>query len=138
MNPLLKRYSQTQIEVIKNYWDTIRWTRSTGKVSDGIKLKELVFWDKYPVETVIQALQTHTHKHPNTKEHYTRGIIRNLSKGQVAKYDSPTVKKTKSGYILKPHIPIVEPSTEESVSDEEFARLMEMARKYDEGKNQNS
>ncbi|WP_018752652.1 hypothetical protein [Paenibacillus sanguinis] len=117
MQPLLERYSTQQIEVIESYWDTIRWTRSTGKVSNGIKTKELEYWSKYPTDLVIQALETHVAKYPNIKEHYTRGIIRNLSKGGSV---SPTQSR-------KREIPIIQPSLENTVSDEQMAEYIRFA-----------
>lgn len=128
MQSFLELYSKQQIEVIDAFWDTIRWTRSTGKISDGIKKKELEFWSKYPPDLVIKALRTHIDKYPNTKEHYTRGIIRNLSKGQSVQ----TVARSRSG---KPSIPIVEKSPEgQSVSEEEYAELLRLAERMRDNK----
>ncbi|MEF2968338.1 hypothetical protein V3851_23815 [Paenibacillus sp. M1] len=128
-NPLLERYSDLQIKVINDYWDTIRWTRSTGKVSEGIKSKELEFWSKYPAKTVIQALRTHIDKYPNIKEHYTRGIIRNLSKGQ-----SQAPAPSSNNRYQKPVLPIVQSQGEPTVTDEEFAELMKMAQQMQDNK----
>ena len=75
----LKRYTSAQAEVIKKYWDTIRWTRRGGKVSDNIINTELDYWSQFDRDVVIKALEIHIKNYPNIKEHYTRGIIRNMA-----------------------------------------------------------
>ncbi|BFH17938.1 hypothetical protein J6TS7_66110 [Paenibacillus dendritiformis] len=81
MQDALERYSPAQRQVIGAYWDTIRFTRSTGKISEGIKQREYEYWAKYEPTLVIRALSIHMEKYPNIKENYTRGILRNLLKG---------------------------------------------------------
>ena len=83
MPDALERYSPAQRQVIEAYWETIRFTRSTGKISEGIKQREYEYWAKFEPSLVIRALSIHIEKYPNIKENYTRGILRNL-KGGVA------------------------------------------------------
>jgi len=95
MKELLNRYSEEQRLVIDKYWDCLSFTRKTGKISEGVKLTELRYWDKYDTDIVIKALEIHIEKYPNIKEHYTRGIIRNLSTGAAAApaSNTPTTKR---------------------------------------------
>lgn len=78
MRELLDRYTPEQQKVIADYWEVIRWTRQTGKISDGIKRTELEYWQRFEPGVVIRALEIHIDKAPNIREHYTRGIMRNL------------------------------------------------------------
>lgn len=83
MEKLLEKYTPGQQKTIAYYWDTIRFTRKTGQVSDGIKQNELEYWAKFDPEVVIQALKIHIEKYPHIRENYTRGILRNLRGGSV-------------------------------------------------------
>ena len=78
MDKLLERYTPQQQKAIAAYWETIRFTRRTGQVSDGIKRREMEYWEKFDARLVIQALEIHIKKYPNIRENYTRGILRNL------------------------------------------------------------
>ncbi|BFH11377.1 hypothetical protein WDD9_006401 [Paenibacillus melissococcoides] len=80
MPDALERYSPAQRQIIFAYWETIRWTRGTGKISEGIKQREYEYWERYEPSLVIRALSIHIEKYPNIKENYTRGILRNLLK----------------------------------------------------------
>ena len=95
MEELLLRYSNSQKEIIEKYWECLSFTRKTGKISEGVKLTELRYWSKYETGIVIKALEIHMEKYPNIKEHYTRGIIRNLSTGAAAAPapNTPTAKR---------------------------------------------
>ncbi|WP_154656094.1 hypothetical protein [Paenibacillus sanguinis] len=84
MSNALDRYTPEQQAVIAQYWETVRWTRSTGKISEGIQQREHEYWAKYDPALVIRALRIHIEKYPNIKENYTRGILRNLQKGGAA------------------------------------------------------
>lgn len=83
----LDRYDDGQKEVIKKYFEALADTRLTGKVSEGIKNREVKYWERFSVLVVIQALSIHIQKYPYAKETYTRGIMRNLEaqgyQGQV-------------------------------------------------------
>ena len=83
----LDRYDDRQKAVIKKYFEVLADTRLTGKLSDGIKNREVKYWERFSVPVVIQALYIHIQKYPYAKETYTRGIMRNLEaqgyQGQV-------------------------------------------------------
>lgn len=83
----LDRYDDRQKAVIKKYFEVLADTRLTGKLSDGIKNREVKYWERFSVPVVIQALSIHIQKYPYAKETYTRGIMRNLEaqgyQGQV-------------------------------------------------------
>ncbi|WP_092474210.1 hypothetical protein [Desulfotruncus arcticus] len=83
MEKLLERYTPDQQKTIADYWDTIRFTRRSNRVSVGIKQKELEYWAKFDPEVVIKALKIHIEKYPHIRENYTRGILRNLRGGSV-------------------------------------------------------
>lgn len=77
----LRRYTPEQIKVIEQYWDTLRFTRKTGQIADGIKEREYEYWERFDPALVIEALTIHIRKYPNIRENYTRGILRNLKGG---------------------------------------------------------
>ena len=83
----LDRYDDRQKAVIKKYFEVLADTRLTGKLSEGIKNREVKYWERFSVPVVIQALSIHTQKYPSMRESYTRGIMRNLEaqgyQGQV-------------------------------------------------------
>lgn len=83
----LDRYDDRQKAVIKKYFEVLADTRLTGKLSEGIKNREVKYWERFSVPVVIQALSIHTQKYPSMRETYTRGIMRNLEvqgyQGQV-------------------------------------------------------
>ncbi len=83
----LDRYDERQKEVIKKYFEVLADTRLTGKLSEGIRNREIKYWERFSVPVVIQALSIHIQKYPYAKETYTRGIMRNLEaqgyQGQV-------------------------------------------------------
>jgi len=77
---LLSRYSQEQQAVIINYWDTIRFTRKSARIAPSVKVREMQYWERYPPDLVIEALNIHLARYPTKGEDYTRGIIRRLAK----------------------------------------------------------
>lgn len=83
----LERYDDGQKAVIKKYFEVLSDTRLTGKLSEGIRNREIKYWERFSVPVVIQALSIHIQKYPYAKETYTRGIMRNLEaqgyQGQV-------------------------------------------------------
>lgn len=83
----LERYDDGQKAVIKKYFEVLADTRLTGKLSEGIRNREIKYWERFSVPVVIQALSIHTQKYPSMRETYTRGIMRNLEaqgyQGQV-------------------------------------------------------
>lgn len=78
---MLLRYTPEQMKVIEQYWDTLRFTRKTGQIADGIKEREYEYWARFDPALVIEALNIHIKKYPNIRENYTRGILRNLKGG---------------------------------------------------------
>lgn len=74
----LERYGDRQKVVIKKYFEVLADTRLTGKLSEGIKTREVKYWERFSVPVVIQALSIHIQKYPYARETYTRGIMRNL------------------------------------------------------------
>lgn len=83
MDELLKRYSQSDKVVIKQYFDFLALrTRKSGKISEGVKKNQLIKWQKYPVSIVIRALNIYMQKDVTItmNEKYVMGIIRNLAK----------------------------------------------------------
>lgn len=83
----LDRYDDQQQKIIKKYFEVLSDTRLTGKLSEGIRNREIKYWERFSVPVVIQALSIHIQKYPYAKETYTRGIMRNLEaqgyQGQV-------------------------------------------------------
>lgn len=75
---MLERYSEEQKKIIKQYFDCLKDTRKTGKISDNIIRTEIKYWEKFSVDVVMEALRVHIQKYPSMRETYTRGIMRNL------------------------------------------------------------
>ena len=71
------------IELNKKYWDVIRETRRTGKVSESVIFNNMSKWKKYDPVVVEYALKTHIENHVGKKEDYTIGIMRNTSKDEA-------------------------------------------------------
>ena len=76
----MARYTEQDKKIIEQYFETLRWTRKTGKLSDSIKKRQLEYFLKYDKNIVLEALKLHTNKYPTMKEEYTRGILRNLAR----------------------------------------------------------
>lgn len=70
------RYSKEQLTLIREYWDMIRFTRKTGKVAYSIVQREMQYWERFPVEIVLEALDIHLRRYQTKQEAYTRGIMR--------------------------------------------------------------
>jgi len=76
---LRKRYSVEQLKVIDDFLDTIRHTRSSGKIKETVIVGMYQDWDKHPDICVQYGLNTYN-KSPalhSKKENYVLGIIRN-------------------------------------------------------------
>lgn len=94
---LLSRYTHEQQELIIQYWNTVRFTRKSGKIADSVKLREMEYWAKYPVDVVIEALKIHIAKYQTKTEDYTRGIIRRLAREkEMGGGHNATPKRTNS------------------------------------------
>ncbi len=75
------RYTNRQRKVIRDYWDVIRFTRKRGKVAPSIVEAELEYWERFPPDIVLEALNIHRTKYRDDhskREEYTRGIMRRL------------------------------------------------------------
>lgn len=98
---LLKRYpSFYQQQLIIDYWNTVRFTRKTGKISINIIKTEMDYWQKFEVEVVMEALKTHINQRREYKESYTRGIMRNMQEdknsGKCWRNKQSNIKQQKS------------------------------------------
>lgn len=74
----LPRYDDRQRRIIATYWETIAFTRKTGKVSANIMQTEMRYWQRFDADVVVAALAVHNEKYPTFRESYTRGIMRNM------------------------------------------------------------
>lgn len=72
------RYTAEQRAIIRDYWDTVRFTRRRGEVAPSIVKTELEYWERFPPDIVLEALDIHLTKCRNKREEYTRGIMRRL------------------------------------------------------------
>ena len=72
------RYTAEQRAIIRDYWDTVRFTRRRGAVAPSIVKTELEYWERFPPDIVLEALNIHLTKCRNKREEYTRGIMRRL------------------------------------------------------------
>lgn len=90
----LDRYDDRQKAVIKKYFEVLADTRLTGKLSEGIRNREIKYWERFSVPVVIQALSIHIQKYPYAKETYTRGIMRNLeAQGYQGQVNQRSIKR---------------------------------------------
>ncbi|ABB13994.1 replication protein [Carboxydothermus hydrogenoformans] len=80
-----QRYTDEQLAIIRNYWETIRFTRKTAKIAPTVVAKEMDYWERFPVEIVMEALDIHLRKYQSKQEDYTAGIMRRLLKERELK-----------------------------------------------------
>jgi len=71
------------IELNKQYWDVIRETRATGKISESVIYNTMKKWQKYDPIVVHYALRTHIESHAGKREEYTIGIMRNTDEHEA-------------------------------------------------------
>src|SRR5699024_7796049 len=71
-------------ELNKKYWDVIRETRKTGKISKSVTYNTMKKWEKYDLAVIEYALKSHIEMHAGKKEEYTIGIMRNTSAEEAA------------------------------------------------------
>ncbi|WP_051681324.1 phage replisome organizer N-terminal domain-containing protein [Virgibacillus alimentarius] len=71
-------------ELNKKYWDVIRETRKTGKISKSVIYNTMKKWEKYDLAVIEYALKSHIEMHAGKKEEYTIGIMRNTSAEEAA------------------------------------------------------
>lgn len=78
---LRQRYSSEQLKAIDNYFDMLKHTRASAKISENVVLKIYQNMDKYPPICVEYGVRTHTDNvaYHSKKENYTLGIIRNTT-----------------------------------------------------------
>lgn len=74
------RYSSEQLTIIRDYWELIRFTRKTGRVAANIVARHMEYWERFPVDVVLEALDIHMRKYQTKQEDYTSGIMRRLVK----------------------------------------------------------
>lgn len=67
-------------ELRKKYWDTVRQTRKSGRISPSVIEKAQQQWEKFDESVVRQALEIHLQHYPSYPERYTLGIMRNLQR----------------------------------------------------------
>lgn len=77
-------YTAEQRELVAQYFAVIALTRKTGLLSAGVIRKELVYWQRFSIEIVMEGLRRHIKQYVGKPEQYTRGIIRTLEKGAEA------------------------------------------------------
>lgn len=78
----------------KRYWEIIRKTRSSGRVSPSVIEKTERKWEQFDSETVRQALEIHIARYQGYKENYTLGIMRNLQREKQSGMKLATVKNS--------------------------------------------
>lgn len=81
------RYSESQLKVIDEYFDILRWTRKHGKIADSVILKIYTEWKKFKPDTVIYGLKVYINnpKYHDKRENYCYGIMRNAKDEEVYK-----------------------------------------------------
>lgn len=71
------------IELNKQYWDVVRETRATGKISPSVIYRTMEKWQRFDPVIVHYALKTHIEAHEGKKEEYTIGIMRGTTKEEA-------------------------------------------------------
>jgi len=74
------RYDGQQSDMIRDYWNVVRFTRKSGRIAGTVIAREMDYWERFPVEIVITALKIHVRKYQGKDEKYTEGIMRRLEK----------------------------------------------------------
>ena len=106
INTLRSRYNSSQLEKIDQYFDCLKHTRKSGKLSQSIIVKEMEYWSRFSVDIVIHSLEIHITKHPDKKEEYTRGIMRRVNEEGIKPFAVPK-KKTVDELIQRHRWPLV-------------------------------
>ncbi|WP_018752199.1 hypothetical protein [Paenibacillus sanguinis] len=78
-------YSPEQVQLIADYFAVTALTRKAGLISPGVIRRQLVYWQRFSVDIVMQALRLHIKQYPDKPEQYTQGIMRTLEKGAEAR-----------------------------------------------------
>lgn len=74
------RYDGQQSDMIRDYWDVVRFTRKSGRIAGTVIAREMDYWERLPKDIVIAALKIHVRKYQGKDEKYTEGIMRRLEK----------------------------------------------------------
>lgn len=72
------RYDKNQLDMIREYWDLVRFTRKSEKIAGTVIAREMEYWERFPTEITIEALKIHVRKYSGKAEDYTKGIMRRL------------------------------------------------------------
>lgn len=62
------------------YWKVMQKTRMSGRISRALIEKTEKKWKEFDADVVEEALLIHTSHHPDKKENYTLGIMKNLQR----------------------------------------------------------
>lgn len=83
---LRQRYSESQLKLIDNYFDMLKHTRVSAKISDSVVLSIYEKWDKHPQICVEYGVKVHFENsaYHSKKEQYTLGIVRNTTAEEAA------------------------------------------------------
>lgn len=81
------RYLESQLKVIDEYFDILKWTRKHGKIADSVILKIYTEWEKFKPDTVIYGLNVYINnpKYHDKRENYCYAIMRNSTAEEVNK-----------------------------------------------------
>jgi hypothetical protein len=81
------RYSETQLKVIDEYFDILRWTRKHGRIADSVIIKIYEKWEEFKPDRVVYGLGVYINnpKYHDKKEQYCYAIIRNAKDEEVYK-----------------------------------------------------
>jgi len=74
------RYGTDGLQDIVAYFETLRFTRKSGRLAESVIDRELDYWQRFDVDVVLLTLRLHRHKYPYQHEDYTRGIMRRMQK----------------------------------------------------------
>lgn len=138
---LLTVYS-SQIEnfnkLNKEYWDVIRETRKTGRISKSVIYNTMKKWERYDPVVIKYALQSHIDLHAGKREEYTIGIMRNTNKEEAE--DRMNRKPIKKGFNQPKSIEIIpdwfknrnqqEQQEQNDNEDDKIVEMQEIIDKY--------
>jgi hypothetical protein len=99
---LMQRYRESDLAVCKEYWDTVRRTRQTGKIAESVIRRWMDRWSQYQVELVIEAMTIHCRKYKDRQENYTDGIVRGLVKEQKRGNEVGRGNGKTAGAVIRP------------------------------------
>lgn len=75
--------SNTSKEILTDYFNVIRLTRETVKISAKLLTNQIEKMSIYSANQLNYALKIHTDKHEDKREKYTLGILRNLKESEA-------------------------------------------------------